>query len=145
MPGLWLHLAVSEYRNMDLPLNFIALAGVAVLIFEFIGRMKMMMVKKEGFSTVGKVIDYEDKFVRVAGSWTWLEYPIIDYKDRKGNTQTGYIKFAKNNGRYFSIGQEVDVIIYGETIYYRGAMPQSKMRLLAIALIIVGLGYEIYN
>lgn len=105
----------------------------------------MNAIVKEGFPTVGTIIGYEQKMERVAGSRTTIEYPIVEYYDAQNRLQTGFIKFAKSSGRYFEINEEVEIVVHDNTIYYRHAFSSTKYIWIAIILILVGIGKEIYD
>ena len=79
--------------------------------------MKAATIKKEGFHTTGEVTGYENKFMRVGGTWTCLDYPTVEYQDKWGNTRTGFIKKAKSGGRYYKVGAKVEIIVHDGTIY----------------------------
>ena len=120
-------------------------AGIVIFLFDLFSKRQMKKIVEEGFESKGEVIDYENKTVRVAGTWTSLDYPIVEYIDTDEQKKIGFIKYAKNSGRYFSIGQEVPIIIHDGTIYYKHALANAYFRPLAIILIIIGLGYELFK
>lgn len=100
---------------------------------------------ESGYHVSGKVTGYENMFVRVGGTWTWLDYPIVEFIDRNNETRNGFIKYAKSGGRYFSIGQIVDIVAYDNTIYYKGTLRNSMEIYFAIVFITVGIGLLIYK
>lgn len=129
---------------MTIAYTFI-LAGVILALFFLATNQKRKDALAFGYHSVGKVLSYESKFVRIGGTWTWLDYPIVEYVDKKGETKNGYIKYAKSSGRYFSIGQNVDIIIYDDVIYYKGALHSNIEFYIAIALIAIGLILLVYK
>ncbi|MCR9252574.1 MAG: hypothetical protein NXI20_19295 [bacterium] len=123
----------------------IIIIGILVYLIHVFGKVRMNAIVKEGFPTVGTIIGYEQKMERVAGSWTTLEYPIVEYYDAQNRLQTGFIKYAKSSGRYFQIDDEVEIVVHDNTIYYRHAFSSSKHIWIAGVLILVGIVKEIYD
>ena len=119
--------------------------GIIVFLFDLFVRMRTKTIFEEGFETNGEVVGYENKTMRVAGSYNSLDYPIVEYIDKRGVKKIGFIKYAKSSGRYFSIGQEVPIVIHDETIYYKHALDNAVYRPLSIVLIIIGIGIEIFK
>lgn len=90
---------------------------VFVLLMLVLAKVRASTVKKEGYHATGEVIGYENKFMRVGGTWTWLDYPTVKYEDRDGKTRTGFIKRAKSGGRYYNVGAKVEIVVHEGTIY----------------------------
>lgn len=82
-----------------------------------LNKRRIQAIKAEGFHTIGEVTGYENKFMRVAGTWTWLDYPTVKYVDINGETRTGWIKKAKSWGRYYYVGAKVEIVIHKGSIY----------------------------
>ncbi|GAB5527399.1 MAG: hypothetical protein Roseis2KO_52710 [Roseivirga sp.] len=119
--------------------------GGAVYLFNLWGKARMDNIAKEGYCTIGRVTGHETKFQRVGGTWTWLKYPTVEYLDRDNKYRTGFIKYAKSTGTYFTVGEEVDIIVHQGTIYYQHAMNSSNYKWIAIGLGIAGLAWELNN
>ena len=81
----------------------------------------------KGYRTKAKVIDYENRYVRVGGTNTYLDYPVVIYKNQEGEEERGYLKYASSSGRPFSIGAVVSVVIYKDTIYYQRTLEMSGL------------------
>lgn len=124
---------------------YIIIFGGILFIIDLAINVRTKAIITEGFSTIGTVTGYVNKFERVAGSWTWLDYPTVEYKDKQNKPQTGFIKYAKSTGRYFSIGAEVEMIIHSGTIYYKPSVNAVKLQWLALAIVMIGIGKLVYE
>lgn len=82
-----------------------------------LNKKRAQAIKAKGFHTIGEVTGYENKFMRVAGTWTWLDYPTVKYEGKNGEKRTGFIKKAKSGGRYYNVGAKVEIVIHNGTIY----------------------------
>ena len=131
-----------EFNNIGL---FSIVTGVVIFLFDLFARNRMKTIMEEGFETNGEVIGYEYKTLHVAGSYWSLEYPIVEYIDKWGEKKIGFIKYAKSSGRYFSIGKEVPIVIHDSTIYFKHSLDNSIFRPLAVTIVVIGLGYEIFK
>lgn len=110
-------------------LSFVGFLFVMIGVTSFIRTKK---IRKEGLRSKARVIDYENKFRRVGGTWTTLEYPVVEYQDESGGINTGWVKYASSSGRYFELNQEIEIIRHGKYIYYADSV-SDQISLLAIA------------
>ncbi|MTI23279.1 hypothetical protein E1176_19780 [Fulvivirga sp. RKSG066] len=103
--------------------TFIPIIFIVLVLLLFVrNKWKAAQIKKEGFHTTGEVTGYENKFMRVGGTWTWLDYPTVVYKDRYGKTRTGFIKKAKSGGRYYNVDAKVEIVVHDGTIYPKDSL-----------------------
>jgi hypothetical protein len=114
----------------------LSIIGIAVIGFGFITWVRSWYILKEGYSAKGKITGYDNKFVRVAGKLTWMDYPLVSYIDKDRNECSGYVKYAKQGGRFFKIDQEIEIVVYGRKIYY--------LKSLKIYIPILAVGITIY-
>lgn len=79
-------------------------------------------VEKSGYHTWAVVRSYRKEYVRVAGSWDWLEYPYVVYKNAEGEMVFERLKYAEHNRRLLAVGDEIEVVRYDGILYYRAAL-----------------------
>lgn len=115
------------------------------LPFQPLGEGSNGQYRQRGYSTIGRVTGHETKLQRVGGTWTWLKYPTVEYLDRENNHRTGFIKYAKSTGTYFSVGEEIDIVIHQGTIYYQYSMNSVNYKWIAIGLAVAGFAWELNN
>lgn len=96
-----------------------ALLVVFIFLTEQVNKEKMRRVYDEGYHTWAIVVEYKTEFVLVAGSWTWLEYPQVDYITKNGKLQRCRLKYASSRGPLLYIGDEVEVVLHNGILYYK--------------------------
>ncbi len=79
-------------------------------------------IEQSGYHAWATVDSYRKEYVSVAGSWDWLDYPYVVYKNAEGERITERLNYAENNRRLFAIGDEVEVVRYNGILYYRAAL-----------------------
>jgi hypothetical protein len=79
-------------------------------------------IKKSGCHAVAIVRDYQKEYVRVAGSWHWLDYPYVTYENAEGELVYERLKYAENSQRLLEIGEEIEVVRYDGILYCRAAL-----------------------
>ncbi|MFD1874678.1 hypothetical protein [Hymenobacter bucti] len=79
-------------------------------------------IEKLGYHAVAIVRSYRKEYVRVAGSWNWLDYPYVVYMNAKGELVFERLKYAESNSRLLEIGDEIEVVRYDGILYYRAAL-----------------------
>ncbi|WBA40250.1 hypothetical protein [Hymenobacter canadensis] len=70
-------------------------------------------------------MDYKSEYVRVAGSWTWLEYPQVDYITKEGGLQRARLKYASSTGPLLDLEEEVEVVLHENILYYKPVLTQK--------------------
>jgi hypothetical protein len=85
-------------------------------------RQVASVIEKSGYHAVAIVRDYQKEYVRVAGSWHWLDYPYVAYKNAEGELVHERLKYAENSRRLLEIGEEIEVVRYDGVLYYRAAL-----------------------
>ncbi|OON69120.1 hypothetical protein B0919_10445 [Hymenobacter sp. CRA2] len=111
------------------------------------GLREQARIEQLGFHAEAVVRFYREEYVRVAGSWDWLEYPYVEYTDEHGDVKLERLKYAQRPGQPFSIGQPVEVIRYKEILYYRQGLQEGSTvsLLLAVATLVGGLSMIIQS
>lgn len=79
-------------------------------------------IEKSGYHALATVRSYRKEYVRIAGSWDWLEYPYVVYKNAEGEMIFERLKYAESNRRLLSVGDEIEVVHYDGILYYRAAL-----------------------
>lgn len=79
-------------------------------------------IEQSGYHAWATVRSYRKEYVRIAGSWDWLDYPYVVYKNAEGEMVFERLKHAENNKRLFSVGDEIEVVRYDGILYYRAAL-----------------------
>ena len=104
---------------MDKPgLLLVAIAGLIVCALHLLSRKQAQVILQHGFHTCAIVRYYKTEYVRVAGSWTWLEYPYVEYVSDAGELAPCRLKYASSSGPLLAVGEEVDVVLYDSVLYY---------------------------
>ncbi|MBC8085438.1 MAG: hypothetical protein H7Z21_19740 [Hymenobacter sp.] len=84
-----------------------------------------IIIEQHGYHAKATVKEYRKEYVRVAGSWHWLDYPYVEYLTSTGAVTLERLKFAQSPGRPFVIGEEIEVVRYDGTLYYRNNLLES--------------------
>ncbi|MEO9871180.1 hypothetical protein [Ekhidna sp.] len=113
-------------------MSILSLVGLFLVALGVTTFLRVKAIRRNGVRSKAIVTGYESKFRRVGGTWTTLEYPIVEYTDSSGTMQSGWVKFASTSGRYFQIHDEIDIIKHGKYIYYANSV-SNKFSLLAVA------------
>jgi hypothetical protein len=79
-------------------------------------------IEKSGYHAWATVRSYRKEYVRVAGSWDWLDYSYVVYKNAEGEMIFERLKYAESNRRLLSVGDEIEVVRYNGILYYRAAL-----------------------
>lgn len=79
-------------------------------------------IEQSGYHAWATVSSYRREYVRVAGSWHWLDYPYVVYKNAEGEMTFERLKYAESNRRLLAIGDEIEVVCYDGVLYYRAAL-----------------------
>lgn len=103
--------------------------GLFIGLFLWISRKAEQEILKEGFHTWAVVIEYKSEFVRVAGSWTWLDYPQVDYITENGRLKRSRLKYASSEGPLLS-RDEIEVVLHNSKLYFKPLLSQSLWALL---------------
>jgi hypothetical protein len=85
-------------------------------------RQMASIIEKLGYHAVAIVRGYQKDYVRVAGSWHWLDYPYVTYENAEGELVHERLKYAENSRRLLEIGEEIEVVRYDGVLYYRAAL-----------------------
>jgi hypothetical protein len=99
----------------------------AIIVFLAIkhAAIQKKKIKDDGYHTWAIVVEYKSEFVHVAGTWTWLPYPQVDYITEKGNLQRCRLKYASSERQLLYIGEEVEVILYKDVLYYKPVLTED--------------------
>jgi len=103
-------------------LLFTAVAGLVLYLLHTLHRKQAHLIKQQGYHTYAIVRYYKTEYVRVAGSWDWLEYPYVEYVSKDGELILYRLKYASSRGRLLVIGEEVEVVLYDSVLYYAPAL-----------------------
>lgn len=104
-----------------LALLIFVIIGLAV-IFWLYTKKRAKEILKYGFHTKGTIIEYKTRFVRVAGQWTWLKYPYVEYADQDQHLKIDYVKYTNSYRPHFKIGQEIELVKYDNVLYYKNSL-----------------------
>jgi hypothetical protein len=110
---------------MGSTLFFIAFTLLVSYLVNKSHRKRAQQIQQHGFRTRAVVCYYKEEYVRVAGSWRWLEYPYVEYVTREGNLLVSRLKYASSKGQLLKLGQEVEVVLYDSILYYAPALQPS--------------------
>lgn len=80
------------------------------------------VIEKSGYHAVANVRDYQKEYVRVAGSWHWLDYPYVTYENAEGELVYERLKYAENSRHLLEIDEEIEVVRYDGVLFYRAAL-----------------------
>ncbi len=80
------------------------------------------VIEKSGYHTVAIVRNYQKEYVRVAGSWHWLDYPYVTYQNAVCELVYERLKYAENSRCLLEIGEEIEVVRHDGVLYYRAAL-----------------------
>jgi len=113
-----------------------------ILLLLFAGLLAVLWLrsrrrKKEvldlGYSAFATVTEYRSEFVRVAGSWTTLDYPYVAYQDSEGAWRTERLKHATSGNREFFVNQLIEVVKFDGVLYYRPDLESWNLPVLGVA------------
>ncbi|UOQ52874.1 hypothetical protein [Hymenobacter cellulosivorans] len=107
-------------------LTIFSLIGSALFFLHYrYSRALVADILKHGYHTEAVVTAYREDVVRVAGSWTSLEYPYLTYISEAGEVKCGRLKYASSRGRLLWIDQEVEIVVYQQKLFYLPELKQS--------------------
>ena len=108
---------------MNFSVLLFVLAGIGLLYWKYRHTRKLAStIEQSGYHAVATVRSYRKEYVRVAGSWDWLDYPYVVYKNAEGELVVERLKYAESNRRLLAVGDEIEVVRYDGVLYYRAAL-----------------------
>lgn len=113
---------------------FVISIAMALVAFWEYSRRKRNKILALGYTAFATVRAYRSEYVRVAGSWTTLDYPYVAYQDSAGVWHQERLKHATSQGREFFIGQLVEVVHFDAILYYRPDLEHKNFTIIGMAL-----------
>jgi hypothetical protein len=87
-----------------------------------------------GYSAFATVTEYRSEFVRVAGTWTTLDYPYVTYQGEEGSWKVEKLKHATSGNQEFFVNQLLEVVKFDGILYYRPALESWNLDILGAAV-----------
>jgi hypothetical protein len=108
---------------MDIGLAVFVLVCCCLVYWRYRYTQKLALtIEQSGYYTWATVRSYRKEYVRVAGSWDWLDYPYVEYEGAEGEVIIERLKYAESNSRLLEVGDEIEVVRYDGVLYYRVAL-----------------------
>ena len=113
----------------------VMLLFISVIFFAIWKNMRRKQVKilAWGYAASATVKEYRSEYVRVAGSWSWLNYPYVTYQDNAGVCKTERLKHAASGEQEFFIGQLIEVVHFDSVLYYRPDLESWGLSIIGMA------------